>query len=56
MLSKPVIFKDHAECLLLPALPPTEGGSIHYKLILDPASVNVDHLSMESVVVMKNSI
>ncbi|XP_032789539.2 uncharacterized protein LOC116926709 [Daphnia magna] len=32
-----------------PSLPPSE-GSIHYRLILDPDSVNVDNLNMECVV------
>lgn len=34
-----------------PSLPPSE-GSIHYRLILDPDSVNVDNLNMECVVVI----
>lgn len=33
-----------------PSLPPSE-GSIHYRLLLDPDNINVDHLNMECVVV-----
>ncbi len=35
---------------VLPSLPPSE-GSIHYRLLLDPDGVNVDHVTMECVVV-----
>lgn len=34
-----------------PSLPPNE-GSIHYRLLFDPDNISVDHLSMDSVVVI----
>lgn len=42
--------QSHFESVSIPpSLPPNE-GSIHYRLLLDPDNINVDHLSMDSIV------